>query len=679
AMSAATIQPGRRAITATPHLQGTGLPPPPPPRKRGDGGLFRHQRKQLKPWGMMGGLFAAAVAAQVAVAATGAASVIAAMISAAALVAAIIGASRRRGRRGAVHWVATLAAAGGWLAWTTLAGLTFASVLAMVAGGCLLSLRHWRQHRIPVPGERTPTVEPVEEDENFGPTMLWAQYIGSNNGALPGSYLSNETDTPTGVRYDLHLVPGTQSIETARGVLPRLRTGLHVTPGQDLIMEAHPTLSEAVVQLTLVRRSPLLDPEKSVAWPGPTYNRETGDLDLGPYVDGDGMARWKLISDNRLYGGFLSGATGSGKSLMMASLALAAAGEGGVIWYIDPQRGASYPWLADRADWTARSEAEALVMLQAARRVKELRQDYLALHGGEGYQSSSDKPELLIVIDECHRVFRDERAQGLADEIAREGGKCGAAIVAASQVATLDVFGPQKGQDSLRSSLAATNIVVLRTKSANTARVLPGVDVDPTKFPRIPGYAYLVDDTGKRRNAPFRGYYLTNQARDEWESQITWRSLDPASAQAAGPDYVRRQEKAQQALAAIAARIAAAEEGRAIPSTPSSSRPQPNPPAVAAGAPIPTNPFNGGAVLQFPSVRDTVKWDTQPDAVGTPARNTTTARDVVFGLICRGFNETGELITRSGYSPTQVRRTLDALVDDKAIVRDRHGVWVRAS
>ncbi|MGH8879508.1 MAG: hypothetical protein ACRD0P_19525, partial [Stackebrandtia sp.] len=454
------------------------------------------------------------------------------------------------------------------------------------------------------------------------------------------------------------------------------RTGLHITPGQDLIIEAHPTLSEAVVQLTFVRSSPLLDPDKPVHWPGPTYNRETGDLDLGPHVDGDGMARWKLVADNRLYGGYLSGATGSGKSLMMASIALAAAGEGAVVWYADPQRGASYPWLADRADWTARNEAEALVMLQAARRVKELGQDYLALHGGEGYQGSDDRPELVIIIDECHRVFRDERAQDVATEIAREGGKCGVAIVAASQVATLDVFGPQKGQDALRSSLLITNLVLLRTKSTNTTRVLPGVDVDPTKFPRVPGYAYLQDDTGKRRNAPFRGYYLTDEARDEWESQITWRSLPPAFAQAAGADYRLRHEKAQQAIAAIAARIAAAEAGLPLPSQPSET--ERATPVMEAGTPIPSNPFTGAAVLQFPSVK-AVKWDAKPGAAAVPVRNTTTARDVVFGLICQDVTETGDIITRSGYSPTQVRRVLDSLVADKAIVRDRHGVWIRAS
>ena len=118
------------------------------------------------------------------------------------------------------------------------------------------------------------------------------------------------------------------------------------------------------------------------------------------------------------------------------------------------------------------------------------------------------------------------------------------------------MWGAGAGADALRSSVTAGNVVLLRTKSNNTKSVLSG-GVDPTTFPRIPGYAYLLDDTGTRRSAPMRGYYLDDQTRDQAAREVSWPELDPASAAAAGPVYQRRRELLDAARQALADRIAA--------------------------------------------------------------------------------------------------------------------------
>src|ERR687887_191906 len=148
-----------------------------------------------------------------------------------------------------------------------------------------------------------------------------------------------------------------------------------------------------------------------------------------------------MFADNGLYGGYLCGATRSGKSRMLESIALAAADAGLVVWFIDPQGGASSPWLAKRADHVARNVPQAREMLEQARAVKNLRQAENAYYELEGFTPVSkacnlcgsppgercesdcvnSRPGLLIIIDECHRVFADPHCQAIATELAREG------------------------------------------------------------------------------------------------------------------------------------------------------------------------------------------------------------------------------------------------------------------
>src|SRR5690606_33001362 len=130
----------------------------------------------------------------------------------------------------------------------------------------------WRRHRLADPPEHhLPEVQEVDE---MSPPRLWERHVACSGGPLPDSWLTTPEPTKTGVRYELHTVPGKQTLATAQGVLPRLRSGLRLLRDQDLIVEAHPRLDESILSLTLVQRSPVLTTAQP--WPGPgrVYNAE---------------------------------------------------------------------------------------------------------------------------------------------------------------------------------------------------------------------------------------------------------------------------------------------------------------------------------------------------------------------------------------------------------------------
>lgn len=628
-------------------------------RQSGDG-TVRRLRRQALPHAVIGGLAAGGTVSGALADAAGSPGVLGIAVAGVGALGAT-GWVRRRG--GGLRDLAVALGGACWCGWTVASGMSWDALAVLAVGGYAAALPYWRRHRLPDPPEITAPA-PVPQPDEMSPPRLWERHIACSGGPLPGTHLTGEEQLRTGLRYTLHLVPGRQSLSDVRTATAKLRSGLRLRPGHDLVIEQHPEADEATVQLTIVQRSPVLTTAQP--WPGGTYDPQAGTVQLGPYIDGEGVAVWLLHRDHRLWSGFLTGATGSGKSRLMEAIALGAAAAGCVAWFADPQAGASSPFLADHADWTARDVDQAREMLEAARQVKELRQAQNAYEGWEGWHPDQGRPGLVVVIDECHRVFEDARCQALATEIAREGGKCGVAIVAASQVATLDVWGAGAGADALRSSVTAGNVVLLRTKSNNTKSVLSAGGVDPTTFPRVPGYAYLLDDTGTRRSAPLRGYYLDDQTRDRAAREVSWPELDPASAAAAGPTYQRRRELAATARQALAAKIATLTGQLPAAST------LPGKLAPAPAIPVPRFPAP-------PEIRPAVAGTAVLDRPTAPPVAAPTAVEAVARLLAAGVTAPGEMQARSGYSETAVRQALRELAAQGRARRVRHGVWALKS
>ncbi len=615
-------------------------------------------RAQIAPHAAMASLVLAAAATRAAMTATGAQAEVALTVAGAAFVIAVVGAwvARRRldDRKARSRAIAFLGTAATWLATATVTGVTvnMAAILAVV--GSALSLHWWNAKRIP----NTPakTFKEIKRDTIISD---WRTYIGAPGGALPESRLEGREDIGSGQRYVLRLPRGRATYNTATAALPQIRSGLNLRLDEDLIIERHPVLPESFLQLTLVTKSPI---KESVEWPGPyTYDPMTGCVALGPHADGEGVASWRLLTDDSLWGGYITGSSGSGKSRLIDGLALACAAAGCIVWFADGDEGASSALLSNHADWTALDDRldEAGAMLDAALLVMKVRRAENRKNKWDGFRLNQGRAPLLIFIDECHVIFKSKILQAKAAEIVRRGRKVGVNIVAASQVGTLDAFGGSgNNADVLRGQLRAGNAVLLRSMSNNTKTVF-GVDIDPTKFPDIPGYGYYLSGKGSAaRTAPFRSYFVTDTARDHWAEEISWTELSSTEATLLGKQYLRRVELADLARDGAAQWLADLSVGKVN--------------ELAITIPRPAPEFE---VAQFPV------WD--PSAFTATKKMDEPAllpvRDIkVLAAIKNGVSSPRTIASVTGYSESHVYSALSALQGAGHIARNGYGKYQAA-
>jgi hypothetical protein len=617
-------------------------------------------QKQIAPIAAMGVLVLASAALNAAKAASDADAAILGGTAATCVVIAVVAAHQFRQRlddkKSVQRATFFVAVCGAWLTSTTVVGLSWDAAAVLVAVGSALSLHWWAKHRIPNRVPTQPAYDAPRRDVDLY-AQLWAQNLGTSD-ALAGTRLENRTIIDAGERYVLRLVPGKQTYTQVLGMLEKIRSGLDLKPDEDFIVERHPVLPASCLQLTIVTKSPIKD---DVLWPGPAaFNSDTGRVDLGPFTDGEGVASWRVYTNNSLWGGYLTGSTGSGKSRMFESLAVSIAASDThptVVWFADGDEGASSAMLAEHADHKALdpefSQAEA--MFAGALALMKLRRAENIVNGWEGFTPTHDRPGVLIFIDECHLLFADSDLRAMAAEIARRGRKVGVNIVAASQVGTLDAFGGAgtPHSDALRSSLRSGNGVILRSLTNNTKQVF-NVDIDPTQFPDMPGYAYYIAAKGStERTAPFRGYYVNDKLREHWPTRIGWRGLSAEEGNAYGPEYARRNELAEEAREEALAWIAAMKAGTARPGLQQARRLAPQPEGQVF------------SVAQIPA------WD---PAEFAPARKTR-GRDelhrshvAVLAQLADGNNRTGSIAEAVELSERQVYNLLKELENDFGLV-----------
>lgn len=516
---------------------------------------------QLAPWGAMGALVVAAGAARLAIHVTGADAEVAAGTALTAFTVAVVlaHATRRRitSRPLRQRMVAAVYLAAGWLSVVTATGLSMGAVAALVVLGAGLSLLYWRQHRIPNP--QPPRGRRTDDDQDGDGDLFadrWRRNLGGTGKQLVGSRLTDMEMIRGGYRYTLRLVPGTHTVEQVRGMGTTLRGGLELLPGQDFIVEEHPTEPAPTGLLTILTCPPVS--EKKL-WPGPerSFDTRRGAVNLGPFADGQGVAHFGVYKRGGMFGGYAQGGTGSGKSRIIETVCMsltASTSHPTVIWYADGQGGSSSPMLTGHADWAATTFDAIRDMLIAAVRVMDVNRAENRANKWAEFHPGPDRRGLLVVVDECHKVF-DKAQNPHADEcfgyaltIAREGRKVGVALLMASQSPTLDAFGGASkgnGADTLRSCLLDGNGLILRSKTSNAKQVF-GVDIDPRSFPALPGYGYLCDPEEGARSAPFRAYFVSDKVAAEWAGRVTWLSLLRRQANAAGKRYARRHEVAEQ-------------------------------------------------------------------------------------------------------------------------------------
>lgn len=372
-----------------------------------------------------------------------------------------------------------------------------------------------------------------------------------------------------------------------------------------------------------------------------------GDIALGPYADGAGDALYHLYASGGMWSGVLIGGTGIGKSRIIESLAIGAMASGcTVVWFIDPQGGASSPALVEHADWYV-DESGAVDMLLAAQRIGAARAQENTYEGWIGFTPSPARPGLLIIVDECHKIFTPEIGKRW-DSVARELRKVGIALLAASQSPGLDTFG---GIDSLRSSIMAGNVIAMRTVSNTAGQIMAGLQVDPKTLPNIKGYGWFQDTDPNGRSAPFRNRLAVDPGA--WMAAQPEVHLDTLAATAAGEAYQRRAEIASANRDSLREFVEAMRAGRPAA--------EPAPPLTGEPAERPNLRVVAGTDLDLPAALRPA-----PDGLSEAER-------AVCSALADGAESPKDLAESTGYTERHVNNLLKPLIDRGIAVKIGRG------
>ena len=637
-------------------------------------------RRPLLPHLIAGGVAGAGVASQAisaagAVSAPGMAGILAGVSFPAAL-AAVKATKRHRRRLGHRVAIGSLFAAG----WLTLApfGVGVEQLAALGVVEAAVAARWWQHIRLGYPADQDQTVEEPEVEPINKATQIindWAEYVGGQGGALPGSALTLPMPTEHGYAFTAQLARGKQTLESVVAALPKISTGLE-EPLAHLIAESAPPdpvtgrAFPSRCRFQVVTRSPVTG---DVNFTGP--RRDGGLLGLGPWADGSGEAQLRQYTEGSMWSTVVIGGTGIGKSRLVENAVISALSGGDTVyWYLDPQGGASSPALAERADWFA-TLREAGDMLDAAIAILEARGEENAFERQTGFQPSRERPGLLLVVEECHGPFGVKAWKEGWKKIAREGRKVGIAIMCISQYPGLETFG---NSEAMRLNIMAGNAVVLHTTSTSTHGLMAGISVDPNTLPDTPGYAYMQgsEHTGTR-TAPFRN--RNTAPGGDVDIAARWLAAQPQPALdvlsqtatlAAGTAYRDRRTSTDTGRVASAARVEALRNGTLPPDM---RRPQQTTGTSAQG--------EMGEVIEFP--RALIPTDLSEPVKVAPRRTDlpelTGSRLAIVRAVTTGAARPKDIENATGLRHRQVADLLKELVEAGYLTKTGHGRYQAAA
>lgn len=442
-----------------------------------------------------------------------------------------------------LYSVACVAAASGWLAAAARHGVDRPLPAILWLLGCALAGPWWWHYRI----------RGVPTRSDASRARVWVDRVASDRGALTGSVLTQVRDIDYGWEGTILLPAGQLTTDDAIAQTGRVTSAYGKPLGSVSIDYTHDKTMSAA-RLLVIDRNPL---HQVLPWPGPSLDPATGACRIGLYADGQAalfrffLPGWGPLSS------LIAGSTGSGKSRLL-ELLLGESLHSRVIvpWLIDPQGGQSLPRWINHVDWCALDLGEARRLLRAALRVKRARQKHLArvewtdetgrtLRGRESFHPTPDMPELLLVLDEAHRILTDEECAGIVQEIAQEGRKTGLAVVLVTQYPSVDQLGKNM---VIRDQVASGNVIVFRAGSRLTGAMAfnGALPVEPHKLPKVwpngesaAGVGFTADDTTTR--VMMRCYYPDNPSH--WAETAPCTELDLISINAAGEDYFSRDER----------------------------------------------------------------------------------------------------------------------------------------
>lgn len=623
-------------------------------------------RRQLMPHAVTGAVLGGGLAAE-AVCAYGSAqpAAVAAVLAMTGFPAAVgIWAKVRKTRR---RWARRVLVGGlGAAAWLSIApfGVGPENAAVLIGFEVALAARWWQTVRIGYPGAPIAETEDVVEEAPTTASQIvadWNTYVGAQGKTLAKSTLTSPETTKHGYAFDLNLDRGTHTLTTAIGALEKIAGGLDRDIAE-LIVEPHPVYkSPSRCRFQVVTDSPI---KGNVVFDGP--RRDGGFLHIGPYADGSGEAPWRLYTEDSMWGGVIIGKTGSGKSRVAENLAISALSGGDtVVWYLDPQYGASSPALARMADWCVSLEG-ADAMLEAALAIGDARGQENSAEGWQGFTPSQERPGLLIIVEESHRPFGSNQAAARWANVARELRKVGVAIIALDQYIGLETFG---GCEPLRGGVMAGNALCMKVNSNNGQQLMAGLTVNPLHLPDIPGYAYTVGtgDTGIR-TAPFRNRLIVKGQAEAWFVAQPKPALDLLSQTAtlmAGTAYRDRHATSESGRSRSREWVDALRGGN-LPVG-----------STTAAFDAPSSVGEWGTIIEFPP--PVTLDDLRRPAEATAPDGLTDSQRTVLDAVAAGATRPTEVEQATGLKHRRVAELLKELVATGHLVQPTYGRYQRAA
>jgi len=381
----------------------------------------------------------------------------------------------------------------------------------------------------------------ILDAEIVEPNIIVARWRQGATKHLPGTSLVPITDTsfivqagPAGVTLDRANAMRKDIVSALKLALASPTSG-----GQDIVFD-QPTDGTLVDQSQL--RAQIIDLKLAAA----AGKRVTADIEhapgnpcavrIGGYIDDASPYFWEFATKDGAWSGVVLGGTGMGKSSVSDQLAYKAMALGFENAYLDPQRGASSPVLAQHAHYPALGEEFALPFLEFLEDCADTRETWLAMHpdaGGtitwgmvapcapHGVSPDPDcpcggqvPPPLLAHVEECDQVFNaviPGTSTKLGDRfgaLAKRIRKLCMAIIGYTQLPELKTFG---GSEMLRSNLPIRNFLAMYVGSNVSGTLIPGLPYSPKLLPQIQGRALACGQSA--RTMQVSADYLPRRAK----------------------------------------------------------------------------------------------------------------------------------------------------------------------
>ncbi|MBP2341086.1 hypothetical protein JOF41_007340 [Saccharothrix coeruleofusca] len=352
-----------------------------------------------------------------------------------------------------------------------------------------------------------------------------------------------------------------------------------------------------------------------------------GSVRIGAYIDTGDPTWWDFADASGAHSGFVLAGTRMGKSSLFDGLAYRARQLGYLIGFLDPQRGASSPVLAQHADFPVLGAEHTLAYLEWLEAEADLRESWMGAHNlgkitpwtsapclpdGEYPDPHCPcggvvPPGIMAFVDECDQAFRQlvpgstsTRLGMRYGELAKRMNKLNMGIVAASQIPEQAIFG---GSELLRSSLSTRNFLAMRVNANAGATLIPGLPYSPKLLPRTAGRALMCGATSRQMESQLDFMPRREDARDHpapyaedlFASLPRARSWAPTTAAARRCLPQQGEDAARQSQQAARERLARLMSGTGAPQ-----------PMSTAAAPAPAramSPATGGIAWPAP-VRD---------------------------------------------------------------------------